>query len=225
MIGVYLYCSGAFVNSNSGGITAIATLVIAAFTATLWYATNRQAELTKEAFIADKRAFIFATTFNQIWEQDKATGLYNWRFKPVLRNSGETPTKGLEMYVTCEVRNTQLPSGYAFTSQVQNIAKGMMPPKFDLQGGLAPQLPGPAITSQDIIDAESGNKFIYLWGWIRYRDVFPKTPQHTTRYCWAILPLGDPMQFVPNTPGQPPTPGTLVFYSAHLPEGNSIEDG
>ena len=174
MVGVYAHCTGAFIEGNSGGITALATLVIAAFTATLWLATNRQAELTKEAFIADKRAFIFATGFSQAWEEDKATGLYNWRFRPVLRNSGATPTKSMQMYVACEVRNTVLPPGYAFTPEEHNIASATMPPNFELQGGLAPRFPGAAITPQDIIDSQAGKKFIYIWGWIKYRDVFPK---------------------------------------------------
>src|ERR1700676_413658 len=43
MVGVYAHCTGAFIDENNGGITALATLVIAAFTATLWLATNRQA--------------------------------------------------------------------------------------------------------------------------------------------------------------------------------------
>ena len=223
VVSAYISCSGSFIDANSGGITALATLVIAAFTATLWVATSRQAKLTREAFVADKRAFVFATGFNQTYEQDKATGLYNWRLRPVLRNSGGTPTKDMEMYVACEIRNSQLPTGYAFTPQAQNVAKGMMPPVFELQGGLAP--PGSAITPQDIIDSQTGRKFIYLWGWIRYRDIFPETEQHITRYCWLIMASGDPLQFVPNTPGQPPVPGTLSFSNAHHPEGNSIDNG
>ena len=88
VVSAYIGCTGTFIDANSGGITALATLVIAAFTATLWLATSRQAKLTREAFVADKRAFVFATGFNQVYEQDQATGLYNWRLKPVLRNSG-----------------------------------------------------------------------------------------------------------------------------------------
>jgi hypothetical protein len=201
----YVSCTGTFIDANSGGITALATLVIAAFTVTLWLATSRQAKLTREAFVADKRAFLFATTFAQVWEPDKETGLYNWRLKPVLRNSGATPTKDMEMYVAC--------------------VKAMMPPVFELQGGVAPRYPGAAITPQDIIDSQAGRKFIYLWGWIRYRDIFPETEQHITRYCWLIMATGDPLKYVPNTPGQPPVPGTLAFSMTHHSEGNSIDDG
>ena len=60
---------------------------------------------------------------------------------------------------------------------------------------------------------------------MKYRDVFPKPPQHTTHYRWLIVTAGDPMKFAPNTPGQPPTPGTLSFHNVYHAEGNSIDDG
>ena len=52
----YVRCTGDFLNESEGTVTAIATIVIAAFTCTLWIATSQQAQLTREAFIADKRA-------------------------------------------------------------------------------------------------------------------------------------------------------------------------
>src|SRR5437016_1406603 len=42
-----LRCTARFINDHNGGITALATLVIAAFTGTLWFATNQQARLTR----------------------------------------------------------------------------------------------------------------------------------------------------------------------------------
>jgi hypothetical protein len=224
-IHAYVVCTSGFIVDNNPSITAFATLIIAAFTGTLWIATSRQSRLIKEAFIAEKRAFVFAASFNQLWEQDPTTNLYNWRFRPVLRNSGETPTRRMAMYVTCEVRNTPLENGYPFSPNITNIAEGnVLPPRFEFAGGLCPVHPASAITPQDIIDAQQGRKFIYLWGWIKYNDVFPRTKQHITRYCWVIIPVGDPMTFVPNTPGQPPTPGTLSFSNIHHREGNGIDD-
>jgi hypothetical protein len=213
-----------FANSNSAGITAVATVVIAAFTITLWVATSRQAELTREALIANKRAFVYAVNIFQAFDHDKTTGLYNWRFRPVLRNSGDTPTKNMTMFVTCEVRNSLIPIGYPFTHNLQQVAHGTIAPKIDLYGGIAPLPPAAAITPQDIIDAQAERKFIYVWGWVKYHDVFPKTPQHITRYCWLIDPIGDPLTFVPNTVGQPPTLGTLAFTTIHHTEGNCIDE-
>jgi hypothetical protein len=28
-----------------------------------------------------------------------------------------------------------------------------------------------------------GKTKVTIWGWVKYRDVFPNTPEHVTRYC------------------------------------------
>ena len=51
----YIYCMGDFIDHNNGSITTLATIIIAAFTGTLWRATTEQGRLTKDALVADKR--------------------------------------------------------------------------------------------------------------------------------------------------------------------------
>src|SRR5436190_374383 len=70
----YVRCTGEFLDQSEGTVTAIATIVIAAFTCTLWIATSQQALLTREAFIADKRAFVFASGIQPLYEPDVTTG-------------------------------------------------------------------------------------------------------------------------------------------------------
>jgi hypothetical protein len=113
-VSTYVRCSGRFIESHNGAFTALSTFIIAAFTGTLWIATTRQAELTKEALIEDKRAFIFTNSLNGFWEQDPSTGLYNWRFRALWQNSGDTPTRHMVMHVACELRNAMLPPGFNF---------------------------------------------------------------------------------------------------------------
>jgi hypothetical protein len=95
-------------------VIAVATIVYAGYAAKQWRAIRDQSKIAQDALIADKRAIIYATNINPVWEVDKTTGLYNWRFKAGLRNGGATATRRLRMYVDCEVRNTILPPGYAF---------------------------------------------------------------------------------------------------------------
>jgi hypothetical protein len=218
----YVACSGDFVDSHGSGISALATLIIAFFTCTLWVATSTQARLTKEALIADKRAFIFADGFIQNWETGAAPNLYNWRFRPRWRNTGSTPPRRLTTHVECEIRNTILPKGYAFNHDNGQIGTGLIPPHAETFGGIAPQ--GAAITPQDIVEAEHFRRFIYLWGWTKYFDVFPETPEHITHFCWLITIVGDPMAFVPNTLGAPPTPGALAFSYIQHGEGNYTDE-
>ena len=218
VIRAYAGCSGEFIETHYGAITALATIIIAAFTATLWYATNKQANLTRQAFIADKRAAVFASGFISVWEHDPTTNLYNWRFRPVWQNSGETPTRRLQLYAACEVRNSPLAHGYDFKQTTMPPGPGMLGPKATSMGGIVPAV---AITPQDIVDAQQNKKFIYLWGWATYFDVFPNTPQHVTRFCWIILAGGNPRTFTPPPPGQPDSVGFINVYHS---EGNCADD-
>jgi hypothetical protein len=205
------------------GIYTLATIVYAFFAGQQWKAIRGQAQIAKEALITDKRAFVFATSLLYYWYNDPIPGLYNFRLRPQWQNSGDTPTKRMTLHAACEIRNTPLPPGFVFV-ETTTPGKGLLPPKTTLQGGIAPQHPQAAITPQDIVDAQAGRKFIYLWGWVKYFDVFSGTSEHVTRFCWLILVTGDPRTFIPNAPGAPPTPGTLTFsYLVHT-EGNCADD-
>jgi hypothetical protein len=160
---------------SSEGITAVATAVIAIFTVVLVRVTNRQAKLTKEALIADKQAFVFASGIFGFWEPNKATGNYDWRIRPIWQNAGDTPTRKMRLYVDCELRNAPLPSGFSFTQITTPPGTGLLGPKSTSMGGAAPLAPRAAITPQDILDVQNGTKFLYLWGWAKYFDVFPGT--------------------------------------------------
>jgi hypothetical protein len=182
--------------------------------------TNRQAKLTKEALVADKRAFVFAESLFSYWENGQ-NGTYNWRFRPVWKNSGDTPTKRLEIHTNCELRNSPLPDGFDFNYATSNVGGGLLGPRDSSTGGLAPNYPAAAITPQDIADVQAARKFLYLWGWAKYNDVFPGTPRHVTRFCWALLPNGNSLTFVPPTP---PNPYSLTFSNIHLNQGNCADE-
>ena len=215
-------CVGVFIDKNGGAITAIATIVIAIFTGVLWKVTGQQVRVTKEALIADKRAFVFPKDILPEWSQDPTTGQYVWRFRPQWENSGDTPTKNMRLYSACELRTTLLPNGFDFDQVISPPGTGLCPPKTFKLGGAAPLLSLPAITPQDILDIQAQRKYLYVWGWVRYFDVFPGTPEHITRFCWQILPRGNPLTF---TPGQlPANVGSLSFPSIHHIEGNCADE-
>jgi hypothetical protein len=223
---------------TSSKIVAIYTKVLAAFTAMLAVvaciqihflkrsddlaaAAARTAELS---LISGRRAFVYGTGFQQFFEKDPQSGLYSWRFRVAFKNTGETQTKGMKIFTQCEIRNTPYPAGHIFTDDPSRVIGGFIPPKADMGGGQIPLGPTPAVTPQDILDAQASAKFIYVWGWVRYFDTFPNTKEHITHFCWQVVPSGDPKTFVPHTTGQPPTPGTLIFGFTYHPEGNWTDD-
>jgi hypothetical protein len=179
---------------------ALFSALLVVVTIGLIYVGIRQAKLTKEALIADKRAFVFAKGVSGFWERDSSNGQFNWRFRPLWENSGETPTKNMTMHTTCVLRDTQLQLEFNFSHATTDIGTALLAPKTSNFGGIGPQAPGPAISPQDILDVQNGRKFLYLWGWARYNDVFPNTPQHVTRFAWAIVAIGNPLTYDPDIP-------------------------
>jgi hypothetical protein len=219
----YLDCAGDFFEKKRDSLNAVSTAVIAIFTIALFWATRKQAQLTRMTLIADKRAFVFCPSFNQDYEPSQAIpGQFNWRFRPEWRNSGDTATNGLTCYSQCDLRNTPLPPGHNFQPNAgPPPATGLIGPKSSLWNAPAPFPPVPAITPQDIIDVQAGTKYLYLWGVVRYHDVFAGTQQHETRFCFQVNPFGNPLIYNPQAPaGQP---GSLSFnYWLHS-EGNSTD--
>jgi hypothetical protein len=214
-------CSGEFVETNSAAITALAAILVAAFTATLWIATGRQANLTRQAVMAGKRAFVFPTGVVALPESNAKSGSFDWRLVPAWENSGETPTRNLRIYTDCILTNVPLPENFSF-SQIdpeEPPAVAMLGPKANSKGGIAPHTTSPALTPQDIVDIQSGRRFLYLWGWARYSDSLPNAPERITRFCWQIVADGNPLTFNPLI-----DPQGLRWSSIHQRRGNCADD-
>ena len=174
--------------------------------------------VARDAIIAAERAFVFPLGVTGSWELNPTTRLYDWRFRPTWRNSGDTPTRQMTMHTECVVRSTPLPAGFDFNYPTMQTATALVPPDAEIPGGIAPLAPTLAVSAQDLADAQNDQKFIYLWGWARYLDVFPGTAQHITRFCWLLTPLGDPLAFMPDHPNG------VTFRPVHHFEGNCTDD-
>lgn len=208
---------GAFLRKYADVVTGIATGLLAYITYRLVVLGREQSETAR----AELRAYVFATGVIPEFDLLPVNGHYNWRLRPEWTNHGSTQTRKLRLYSDCELRTTTLPVGFPFTEK-HPFGTGLLPPHVSMNGGSAPILQNPAITPQDILDVIAGHKFLYLWGWARYFDVFPGTQEHITRFCFQITPGGNPTTFAP---GQSATQhGNLRFGYVHHAEGNCADD-
>lgn len=180
---------------------------------------KRSGDIAREAMIAGERAFVFAVGVSPLWEHDITSNSYNWRFRPIIKNFGDTPTRKMTMHTRVEVRSVSLPKGFDFDYQTSQTGTGLLAPNTDGLGSLAPPMQEPAITPQGILNAQAGQKLIFIWGWFRYHDVFPDTPLHITRFCWVFTVVGDPTTFDPKIPTT-----ALDFRTVHHMEGNCADD-
>jgi len=205
-----------FLNKNSASITGVATVTIAIFTIVMWRVSRRQAQITREAMIFDRRAFVFAVGLNRYYEFDSGSQTYNWRFRPIFKNSGYTPTKDMTFLTECLLCDEPLVPGFSEIKKDLKIGKGMIPPQSTVDGSGAPDYPSPGITPQNLLDVHNGKKHLYLRGWIKYHDIFPNTPQHVTRFFWEIQCGPDPFTSIPEE---------LAFAFTQFAEGNCADEG
>ena len=172
--------------------------------------------IARDAMIAGERAFAFATSISPFWEKD-TSGQYHWRFRPQWENSGDTPTRNMIMHTEYDLRSTSLAMDFDFNYPTNEVGTALIAPKQIAMGGIVPRVPSPAISPQDLIDIQAGRKILYFWGLAKYYDVFPGTPQHITRFCWSILPVGNPLD-----PGEG-TKDLRFTYLLHA-KGNCADD-
>ena len=107
-------------------------------------------------------------------------------------------------------------------------------PSFDFQDRIAttplPGTLGPKETSTGpalSVYADTLNKIrehqghLYFWGWVTYRDILPKTPEHVAMYCIELSAVhGNPIPSVPDgTKGN-----AYVFDWQQCPLHNCTDD-
>ncbi|MBV1700019.1 MAG: hypothetical protein KGQ47_16920, partial [Hyphomicrobiales bacterium] len=143
-----------------------------------------------------------------------------WSFAPIFENSGNTITNNLRIHPYAAFSNFPLPIGGGPAQQIlfgQPSALSRAPvdpeevpifPPAKVQNYII----GPHSTlSVGAIDVPSdvvklGAPIWDVFGFATYDDVFPKTPQHITKYCYRIFPI-------PETGDQKPQIGVCAHWN------------
>jgi hypothetical protein len=208
----------------AGGLAALAGLQFLALVGQFIFLrraireARRGGDAVREATMARERAFVFALGLSGAAELNGDTNRYDWRFRPTWKNSGATPTRNLAMHTECVVRSSPLPAGFNFNYPTMQTGNSLLPPNAEVPGEIAPAPPSAAVSAQDLVDTQQKLKFIYIWGWARYSDVFPGSPQHITRFCWLVTAVGDPLASAAKHPG------ALSFSTSPHVEGNCADE-
>ncbi len=173
VIGANVRCGGEFADRHGGGITALATLMIAAFTLTLWLTTSAQVQIAKNALELLERAYLDVDiTHIMVGEQQLAyrTGRavkVVWQ----LQNLGRTVASVIELHQEIRFSNSRsaLPD----------------PPRSDtwkLRRTLSVSMTAPVPwgwhqdidqLQQDRLTAAEPTLFAHFFLYIGYKDVLP----------------------------------------------------
>jgi hypothetical protein len=165
------------------------------------------------------RAYVFAVGIAPEFYLIAGTNFYGWTIRPQWQNSGATPTKQMTICSSGGIRDTRLPEDFDFPYNEVDVGTGLIAPRLTLNGGPVPS--NKRITPEDIEDIQKGRKFFYMWGWAKYKDVFPDTPQHITKFCWAIVPIGNPRTFIPHSANHA---NKIIFNYIYIARGNCADE-
>lgn len=230
----WLGAIGAWLESHGSAITALATVVIAWFTVALALSTKKlgrmsvkqdarmresirisknATKLSEASLIAGERAFVFTGPIGFQYRPASPVENRYW-FQLTWDNSGDTPTKRLRTHIRFDLRDTPLPQDFDFRYETNEFAPAVIAPKSRM---LSPIVPLAGVTPGDLLAVHQGAKFAYIWGWVKYFDVFPNTPEHITRFCYRIVVNGDPLS--PGTDAK----GVDFMYPLH-PRNNCADE-
>ncbi len=157
-------------------------------------AAKKSAQIAERALIAGQRAFVSVAYRPSANLGDKDGKITNWTFTPIWSNAGDTPTRNMTNHITRMLFDKEIPPDWDFPNgwdaatpkdKRKNIILGIGP-----KGWIEGQ--SVSVTVAEMADVISGKKFMYLWGWAIYDDVFPNTARHVTRFAVRILAGGDP---------------------------------
>jgi hypothetical protein len=171
---------------------AIFTALLAYFSYLL-YQVSRTADETQRAI---QRAFVYPAPvtvvriFNPTSHRiDSMQFIFGWR------NSGVTPTKHMSSHVSWQ--QGPLPRTFNYPDIWNNGEPHVATLTFICPKGETSMAPVPVPLS--IIQQLQYQTYIYFWGWAKYQDVFPRSANHITKFCYELIGfLGNPFSAGPS---------------------------
>jgi hypothetical protein len=147
-------------------------------------ATEDTAEISRLAMISGNRAFIFFDRGSWTSYPLENGGVF-WRLRSLWSNVGNTPTRGFVHQIQYELRDSALPEDFQF-----RFAEEAKSPPLVISPKGQIGMPPFDISGEDMAAVAKQEKFLYLWGVAKYRDVFPETAKHITKFCSRIVVMG-----------------------------------
>jgi len=151
--------------------------------------------------MAGQRAYVAPEPYFSL-PDDPESGLHarNIKFGVHWTNIGNLPTRHLRNHIDYRILEGELPDDFEFPDNASPIlSEGLLVPKQVVAG---PHIPRDwDITADQIASISSGEKNLYIFGWAKYFDGFPGTPERVTKFCYLVRPTNDldpPFAFFPH---------------------------
>jgi len=159
------------------------------------------AKQASEAAMAGQRAYVVPEPYFSLPNDPKSRlDARNLKFGVHWTNIGNLPTRNLRNYIDYRILEGELPNDFEFPDDASPIVSEiLLVPKQVVAG---PHIPRDwDITADQMASIRSGEKNLYIFGWAKYFDGFPGTPERVTKFCYlvrATINLDPPFAFFPH---------------------------
>ncbi len=141
---------------------------------------------SNQAFIATQRAYISpSVSFSFVPTATDPNRLESLMVIPVWTNSGDTPTREFISHGSDEWRSSDLPVDFKFPDRWSGNA-----PHINTRAVIGPKASATSyittITLPVLELIADGKMRLFAYGWAKYKDIFPGTKQHISRYCFEV---------------------------------------
>jgi hypothetical protein len=145
------------------------------------------AKKSADVAMAGQRAVVIPTPYGAPdGEGDKA----GWVFGVSWENAGNLSTRKMCNYIDYRFIKGELPPDFQFPDGVQPLARGtMLGPKRSVLGPHVPKEGN--INASQIAAIQSGERSLFFFGWAKYFDGFPDTPERVTKFCYQLRVTGN----------------------------------
>ena len=135
-----------------------------------------QADISK----AQERAFLSVEDILEIGIPSKTNKSYRaWSIGPIVKNSGQTAAQAIKMHFNYCVRQTPLLASSQLPD-VTNEIKTAPPIGAQQTSNIGPS----DVPLFQLLMQNKGRGYFYIWGWIRYDDIFQA--HHEMRFCYSL---------------------------------------
>jgi hypothetical protein len=180
-----------------------------------WHVMERQWKLSREALTKLERPFVYRESISWLWHRDLGRpGQFFYSIRPILANTGRSPTKRMVLAVNFTVRDSPLPDDFDYSYSAPRVRAGIGPNGRIIAGIIK-------VTDNDLLAIQEGVKHFYVWGKAEYTDLFEGTGTHTTRFCNRISEvLGNPLD--PVDPNDLKASSVEIIFEIYGTQYNSI---
>jgi hypothetical protein len=159
------------------------------------YVYLRQSKLMRETMIMSHRARVDVKELRKDPLYKESDGpLSHWRFIPQMVNSGNSATLRGVTTTYSRISSSELDDksfdypAEAFHGKPPHVSPISMGPNSEL-GGVSV-----SVDVATLKEIGEKSKFLYIWGWIDYNDVFPDTPRYRTEFSFELVVRASPFR-------------------------------